>query len=1362
MGWTLDADNGSIAQNYLTTAGFPASAYNWLEPSELNCCNDVFVMPHADPTWADHGSLLNWNDSYANGGCEGTIWAACHAVSNMENLFNPAIRAQQLNFLSNKTGVATGGGPYANSNSLLLDDAHSDGTPPNTYALPGSPVMQFVGDMDDAVNNGAEQIYIPQLSWRNSTSIGAWDPNHPQATGSRIAAILAYGQAFGDDSRGKVMYQAGHNHFGSSSADNIAAVRAFFNFSFWAAADKSVQVTSDLQVDSIVTENIPAQMEVFAGGGSGSFTYSWSASCGGVFSHPDSSWTEFTAPFSGTCVITCTVTDACGRVSFSTNITDVQVNDCNPVRNKDFIRGVVFRDRNKNGDLDENEPTFSDVNVKVYLDENSNGVLDGSEGNTPVASGSTIDGFYELAVNPQLGNLVSFNKRINSGNDDAHQASGGSVNLTNSALLLNSSNLHVGLKFKNITIPDGAIIETAYIEFTASTTYGSAAAMEISVQESVDPLNFTATNNNISQRWDSDNKVTWNIGTNWVKDRTYNSADISDLVQSIVNNYDWQGGMNMVFVVKRISGTERRAYSYNGSTSKAPRLVVTYRMPEYPTSYITVIDETTLPYGGHNIAGNHIVSTFTREYQASCNKNIGFYLNRTLVVSDVNATFENMPISGSVMRNDIDPEFEASFFSGYLQQNGVSFISSGASLSGIDLNGNVYPNAGTLTFDADGEYNFSPNFGFMGKVSLDYVKCDNGSPAVCDTGKLTIVVNAFPNPNLPETNGVLPLNDYKISYSRVVRSNMLVNDKDPELDGLALQNYRFSSNGVGNFGAPQTNFNQQFTVGGLDQYKKSSNNAGLMEIEENGDFIFTASDDFAGFVELEYNICDDFDSPSRRCEKAYLRVDVVDYEEPIDNLPPFAGDDFATTFVNLPVTVNWISNDKDENENQIRLNSTLVNIDPSNLTDPAAIQTLTTQRGGSITFYKDGTYKYTPQTDYYGPDQLAYRICDVTASPLCDSATIYLLTAPIFYDFGDLPSQYTSAGHMLPIDFDDDGKPDLVNSIWFGEIADHELLTHNSPGANGDNITGMDDEDGLVFPAQGESWLNHEVEFQVKVNGSEPLKTVYFGLWFDWNFDGVFDAFYTGSGVTPEDGLRAVETVIVPVTFPSLSTVIANGMVGVRLRAFQSVPNFNQHSGNLRSGEAEDYIMYLNRNQTLPIELTYFSATAEGNDGILTWQTASELNNDFFSVQRSLDALSWEEIGVVDGKGTTSVVQNYQFTDENLESNTYYYRLQQFDFDGSSEVSKIESIQISGNSIAKSISMYPNPVNAQGTITMNGLAQEVVEINILSVDGSLKGQTLNHTGSVLDLNNFDLTFGTYIIQVKDGANVHSKEIMIYK
>jgi hypothetical protein len=372
-----------------------------------------------------------------------------------------------------------------------------------------------------------------------------------------------------------------------------------------------------------------------------------------------------------------------------------------------------------------------------------------------------------------------------------------------------------------------------------------------------------------------------------------------------------------------------------------------------------------------------------------------------------------------------------------------------------------------------------------------------------------------------------------------------------------------------------------------------------------------------------------------------------------------------------------------------------------------------------------------------------------------------LLTAPIFYDFGDLPAQYSAAGHMLPIDFDSDGKPDLINSIWFGDIADHELVTTNSPAANGDNMIGMDDEDGLIFPAQGESWLNHEVEFQVKINSSDPFTTVHFGLWFDWNFDGVFDEFHAGVGVTPDDGLRAVETIVVPVTFPSLATVIANGMVGVRLRAFQSAPNFNQHSGNTRAGEVEDYVMYLNRNQTLPIELVYFNAKADGNNGKLSWQTATELNNDYFSVQRSLDAVSWEEIGTVQGHGTTSEVQNYQFTDYNLASNTYYYRLQQFDFDGASDVSNIESIRISGSFNTKTVSMYPNPVHTNGKMTISGLVQETVAISIFGIDGSLKGQILNHSGSILDMSKLGLQNGTYFIQIKEGESTHSEEILIF-
>ena len=62
--WTLDEQNGSIAENFFKYAAIPASAYggssdNWKNPADLTCCDDIFVMPHADPKWETHQRLLS-------------------------------------------------------------------------------------------------------------------------------------------------------------------------------------------------------------------------------------------------------------------------------------------------------------------------------------------------------------------------------------------------------------------------------------------------------------------------------------------------------------------------------------------------------------------------------------------------------------------------------------------------------------------------------------------------------------------------------------------------------------------------------------------------------------------------------------------------------------------------------------------------------------------------------------------------------------------------------------------------------------------------------------------------------------------------------------------------------------------------------------------------------------------------------------------------------------------------------------------------------------------------------------------------------------------------------------------------------
>ena len=311
--WTLDDQNGAIAQGYLNNALIPASAYNWLAPSALSCCNDIFVMPHADPNWPTHGNLYDWNLT-----CHGAIWLACHAGSALHDLFNPANPSQQMNFLANKTGVASGSGPYF-ENSLVLWGNHDDGTPPYSYAYPTDPIMQFMGTIDGATQNGSEQIFLPKSSWRAGAKIYTWDPTHSDvpSLSPGPAALMVAGHAFDDPERGLVMLEAAHSHNKSTGPDNIAAQRAFFNFSIVNAIEKAV-IPDLSQVPDTMYSGVgtPLTFTLPPGKLISNYTITWGSSCGGSFSTPTNQNTNFFPPttsFPTACFISVTIIDACGR-----------------------------------------------------------------------------------------------------------------------------------------------------------------------------------------------------------------------------------------------------------------------------------------------------------------------------------------------------------------------------------------------------------------------------------------------------------------------------------------------------------------------------------------------------------------------------------------------------------------------------------------------------------------------------------------------------------------------------------------------------------------------------------------------------------------------------------------------------------------------------------------------------------------------------------------------------------------------------------------------------------------------------------------------------------------------------------------
>jgi hypothetical protein len=98
-------------------------------------------------------------------------------------------------------------------------------------------------------------------------------------------------------------------------------------------------------------------------------------------------------------------------------------------------------------------------------------------------------------------------------------------------------------------------------------------------------------------------------------------------------------------------------------------------------------------------------------------------------------------------------------------------------------------------------------------------------------------------------------------------------------------------------------------------------------------------------------------------------------------------------------------------------------------------------------------------------------------------------------------------------------------------------------------------------------------------------------------------------------------------------------------------------------------------NTVLPIELMFFtSQVTSQNTVLLNWATASELNNDFFTVERSLDGLTWEVVEFVNGNGTTPLRNDYNSKDVRPYIGLSYYRLKQTDFDGTFEYSNIVSV----------------------------------------------------------------------------------------
>lgn len=162
-----------------------------------------------------------------------------------------------------------------------------------------------------------------------------------------------------------------------------------------------------------------------------------------------------------------------------------------------------------------------------------------------------------------------------------------------------------------------------------------------------------------------------------------------------------------------------------------------------------------------------------------------------------------------------------------------------------------------------------------------------------------------------------------------------------------------------------------------------------------------------------------------------------------------------------------------------------------------------------------------------------------------------------------------------------------------------------------------------------------------------------------------------------------------------------------------------EHSVTLASGELVTLDVVL-LPVGFPVEMTRFTAESDGDDALLKWTTASEINNAGFEVQHSVGgAQEWESEGFVPAKGGTSSPADYEFRVPNLSPGAHFFRLRQMDFDGKNTFSEVKALEIKGKSF--SATFRPNAVSDAGELNFFSEKPTSVRVEIFDAAGQSVG-----------------------------------------
>jgi hypothetical protein len=198
----------------------------------------------------------------------------------------------------------------------------------------------------------------------------------------------------------------------------------------------------------------------------------------------------------------------------------------------------------------------------------------------------------------------------------------------------------------------------------------------------------------------------------------------------------------------------------------------------------------------------------------------------------------------------------------------------------------------------------------------------------------------------------------------------------------------------------------------------------------------------------------------------------------------------------------------------------------------------------------------------------------------------------------------------------------------------------------------------------------------------------------------------------------------------------------------------------------------------LPVELISFTANVVNNTVELNWQTATEVNNYGFNVERSWTSSAplWEKIGFVQGYGNSNSPKSYSFEDINPQYGKLQYRLKQIDFDGKFEYSDVVEVAVAAPAKFELMQNYPNPFNPSTTIsytipnveTLHGVSLQHVTLKVYDLLGrevAVLVNELQQAGAYivqLSTNIYPLSSGIYFYKLTAGSFSAAKKFLLLK